>query len=98
GPNAKVNSLERLRGECRHGILLVSDADIRVPPGYLQRVVAPLADPAVTMVTCPYRGAPAVGLGSILETLWISTDFQPSVLVARLLGIEVALGATMVFR
>jgi ceramide glucosyltransferase len=98
GPNAKVNGMEALRGKARHEILLVSDADIRVEPGYLQRVVAPLADPAVTMVTCPYRGAPAAGLGSILEALWISTDFQPSVLVARLLGIEAALGATMVFR
>ena len=98
GPNAKVNSMEALRREARHEILLVSDADIRVEPGYLQRVSAPLADPAVTMVTCPYRGAPAAGLGSILEALWISTDFQPSVLVARLLGIEAALGATMVFR
>ena len=97
GPNAKVNSLERLRREARYQILQVSDADIRVEPGYLRRVVAPLANPAVTMVTCPYRGAPAAGLGSILEALWISTDFQPSVLVARLLGIEAALGATMVF-
>ena len=98
GLNAKVNSLERLRSEARHEVLLISDADIRVAPGYLRRVVAPLADPAAGMVTCPYRGAPGEGLPSILEALWISTDFMPSVLVARLLGIEAALGATMVFR
>jgi ceramide glucosyltransferase len=34
----------------------------------------------------------------VLEALWISTDFQASVLVARLLGIQFALGATMAFR
>ena len=98
GPNAKVNSLERLRAECRHPVLVIDDSDIRVGPDYLRRVVAPLADPAVGLVTCPYRGVPGGGTPSLLEALWISTDFQVSVLVARLLGIRFALGATMVLR
>ncbi len=98
GPNAKVNGLERLRREVRYDLLVVSDSDIRVEAGYLGRVTAPLADPRVGMVTCPYRGVPARGLPSLLEALWISTDFQVSVLVARLLGIQFALGATMAFR
>ncbi len=98
GPNDKVNGLERLRREARYDVLLVSDSDIRVDPGYLGRVVAPLADPRVGLVTCPYRGVPGRGLPSLLEALWISTDFQVSVLVARLLGIQFALGATLVFR
>jgi len=98
GPNDKVNSLERLRRECRHEVLVVSDSDIRVGPDWLRRVTAPLHDPGVGMVTCLYRGAPGGGLPSLLEALWIAADFQPSVLVARLLGIRFALGATMAFR
>ena len=98
GPNAKVNGLQRLRREARYDLLVVSDSDIRVGADYLRRVTAPLADPRVGMVTCPYRGVPAKGLPSLLEALWISTDFQVSVLVARLLGIQFALGATMAFR
>jgi ceramide glucosyltransferase len=98
GPNAKVNGLERLRREARYDLLVVSDSDIRVDAAYLAHVTAPLADPQVGMVTCPYRGVPAPGLPSLLEALWISTDFQVSVLVARLLGIQFALGATMAFR
>lgn len=98
GPNAKVNGLERLRREARYDLLVVSDSDIRVEADYLRRVTAPLSDPQVGMVTCPYRGVPASGLPSLLEALWISTDFQVSVLVARLLGIQFALGATMAFR
>lgn len=98
GPNAKVNGLERLRREARHDLLFVSDSDIRVGRDYLRRVSRPLADPEVGLVTCSYRGVPAPGLPSRLEALWISTDFQPSVLVARLLGIQFALGATMAFR
>jgi len=98
GPNDKVNGLERLRREARYDVLVVSDSDIRVGPDYLSRVVAPLADPGVGLVTCPYRAAPGGGLPSLLETLWVSTDFQVSVLVARLLGIQFALGATMALR
>lgn len=98
GPNDKVNGLERLRGEARHEALVVADSDIRVRRDYLRRVVAPLADPAVGLVTCLYRGVPARSLPSVLEALWISTDFQPSVLVARLLGVPFALGATLAFR
>ncbi|MBI3696559.1 MAG: bacteriohopanetetrol glucosamine biosynthesis glycosyltransferase HpnI, partial [Acidobacteria bacterium] len=98
GPNAKVNGLERLRPECRYPVLVDDDSDIRVGPDWLRRVVAPLADPRVGLVTCPYRGAPDGGWPSLLEALWISTDFQASVLVARLLGMRFALGATMVFR
>jgi ceramide glucosyltransferase len=98
GPNDKVNGLERLRGEARHDVLVVSDSDIQVGPEYLRRVIAPLADPSVGLVTCLYRGVLARGWPSLLEGLWISTDFQVSVLVARLLGVRFALGATMAFR
>jgi ceramide glucosyltransferase len=98
GANAKVNGLERLRSEARHGVLLVSDSDIRVGPDFLRRAVAPLSDFRTGMVTCPYRGVPGRGLPALLEALWISTDFQPSVLIARLLGVDFALGATLVFR
>ncbi len=97
GPNGKANGLERLRAECRHDVLVIDDSDIRVGADYLRRVVAPLADPAVGLVTCLYRGVPA-GAPALLEALWISTDFQVSVLVARRLGIPFALGATMVVR
>lgn len=98
GPNDKVNGLERGRGESRHDILVVNDSDIRVGRGYLRAVAAPLADPAVGLVTCLYRGVPAGTLPSMLEALWIATEFQVSVLVARLLGVRFALGATMAVR
>ena len=37
-------------------LLLVNDSDIRVPPDYLRRIVGPLEDPGVGLVTCLYRG------------------------------------------
>ena len=40
----------------RHELLLVNDSDIRVPSDYLRKVIAPLADASVGLVTCLYRG------------------------------------------
>jgi ceramide glucosyltransferase len=80
--------------------LLVNDSDIHVGNDYLRRIVAPLADLQVGMVTCLYRGVAASTLGSQLESLGISTDFCAGVLVARQLerGLRFGLGSTLAFR
>jgi ceramide glucosyltransferase len=97
-PNAKVGVLAELAKGARFALLLVNDSDIVAPPGYLLAVTTPLADPKVGLVTCLYRGA-ADSWAARCEALGISTEFAPSVLVARLLGqAEFALGSTMVFR
>lgn len=97
-PNGKVGSLEILARMASHPLLLVNDGDILVPPDYLKRVIGPLADPRVGLVTCLYR-ARASSIASRAEALGIATEFAPSVLVARLLSTSgFALGATMAFR
>ena len=97
-PNAKTGLLADLARRARHPLLLVNDSDIRVEPGYLRAVTAPLADPKIGLVTCLYR-ARAERWASRFEALGIATEFAPSVMVARLLGqAEFALGSTMVFR
>lgn len=97
-PNAKAGVLAELARQACYPVLLVNDSDIRVPPGYLAAVTAPLADPEVGLVTCLYRAA-AESWPARAEALGIATEFAPSVLVARLLGVaEFALGSTMVFR
>jgi ceramide glucosyltransferase len=100
GANVKVSNLAQMLAEARYDYLIVNDGDIRVPPDYLRRVTAPLADPRVGMVTCLYRGVAGATLGSRLEALGISTDFCPSVLAARQLegGIRFGLGSTLAFR
>jgi ceramide glucosyltransferase len=97
-PNAKAGVLAELARHARHPVLLVNDSDIKVPPNYLRDVAAPLADSQTGLVTCLYRAA-ADSWPSRAEALGIATEFAPSVLVARLLGVaEFALGSTMVFR
>lgn len=97
-PNRKVGVLADLAAAARYPILVVNDSDIRVEPDYLRRVTAPLADPAVGMVTCLYR-ARARGLAGRFEAVGIATDFAPGALVAPLVGVSgFALGSTMAFR
>jgi ceramide glucosyltransferase len=100
GANVKVSNLAQMLREARYEYLIVNDSDIRVERDYLRRVVAPLVDSAVGMVTCLYRGVAAATLGSHLESLGISTDFCPGVLVAQKLerGIHFGLGSTLAFR
>ncbi|HWR53605.1 MAG TPA: glycosyltransferase, partial [Bryobacteraceae bacterium] len=97
-PNAKVGVLTDLAAAARHAILLVNDSDVSVGGDYLRRVVPPLSDPQLGMVTCLYRARAATWPGR-MEAVGIATDFAPSVLVAPLAGVsEFALGSTMVFR
>ena len=42
GANAKVAKLAELEGLAKHELLVISDADVRVPPDFLANIVAPL--------------------------------------------------------
>jgi ceramide glucosyltransferase len=99
GANIKVSNLAQMLPAARHELLLVNDSDIRVPPDYLRKVVAPLADVSVGLVTCLYRGVASPTIGSRLEALGISADFMPGVLSARFLekGLRFGLGSTLAF-
>jgi ceramide glucosyltransferase len=100
GTNIKVSNLAQMIGSCRYDHLVLNDSDIRVEADYLRRVVAPLADSNIGMVTCLYRGIPENTLGSRLESLGISSDFTAAVLTARQLegGVHFGLGSTLAFR
>ena len=100
GGNLKVSSLIQMLPHARYEHLLVNDSDIRVEPNYLRRVVAPLRDAGVGIVTCLYRGIAGGTLGSRLEALGISSDFCGGVLSAIQMenGIHFGLGSTLVFR
>ena len=101
GSNVKVSNLEQMLPAARYQYLLINDSDIRVERDYLRRVIVPLLDDeGVGMVTCLYRGVAASTMGSQLESLGISTDFCPGVLVARQLegGLQFGLGSTLAIR
>lgn len=97
-PNRKVAKLAAMEAVAKHPVILISDADIHVGPGYLRAVAAELAVPGVGLVTALYR-ARAGSFAGRWEALGISTDFSPSAIVGRMLGVsEFALGSTMALR
>jgi ceramide glucosyltransferase len=97
-PNRKVGVLIDLARAARNQLIIVNDADIRVEPDYLKRVTAPLSNVKVGLVTCLYRPQGST-FAARFEGLGVSTDFAPSALVARLVGVEeFAMGSTLAFR
>ena len=98
GTNLKVSNLANAVTEAKHDILLIADSDIRVGRDYLRRVIQPLQDSDVGVVTCPYRSL-AQGWVAILEAIGTATEFHAGVLVSNQLeGIKFALGSTIVIR
>lgn len=99
GANPKVAILHELCRRARHEVLVVSDSDIRVGPDYLRRVVGPLHDPGVGLVTCLYRARGIRRLPEALEALYIDFTFLPSVAVGSFIPrLRTALGATIAVR
>ena len=98
GTNLKVSNLANAEVEAKYSLLLLADSDVRVGRDYLQRVIQPMRDPEVGVVTCLYR--PFVrGWVAILEAVGISTEYHASILVARSLeGMNFALGPTIAIR
>lgn len=100
GPNRKVSQLINLAGHAEHGVLVLADADMHMSPDWLTAVTAPLADPAVGLVTCLYRGEPAdAGLWSRLAALGIDWQFLPNACLGESMGrANGCYGATMALR
>lgn len=99
GPNYKVGNLISAVSTARYNILAISDADTKVSPEYLKKIVACLLQKDVGLVTCLYRGVNCKNLPAKLEALVVQTDFIPGVLVAeKTRGVKFAFGATIALR
>lgn len=99
--NAKVFSLAKLDAEATYDDYITSDADVRVRPDYLKRMVQNLRDPEVGLASCVYLGTahPGAGWASQLDAVGKSVEMTSGVLVAAMLeGMKFALGATMAVR
>jgi ceramide glucosyltransferase len=99
GSNFKVSNLINMASAACHPWLVIADSDIAVRPDYLEKISIPLADPAVGIVTCLYRGRSLDTFWTRLGTLFIDTWFAPSVRVASAFGgSSFGFGATIALR
>ncbi len=87
GINRKVSNLINIAERARHGVLVMSDADILVGPGYLRDVVGALGREGVGAVSCLYVGAGGADRCSRLSAMAINYQFLPSVALGKALGL-----------
>lgn len=99
GSNLKVAQLVQLEPRIKHAVLVISDADVAVPPDFLANAVAPLAAVEVGLVNCFYRLANPITLPMQWEAVAINADFWSQVLQSQMLKpLDFALGAVMATR
>ena len=99
GMNPKINQLITLQAAARHGIVVVSDSNIRVEPGYLHEIAALLEDPEVGLVTHSVVGVGAESLGSRLEALYLDSGISGGMIAAqRVANKSYVVGKSMAMR
>jgi ceramide glucosyltransferase len=101
--NAKVFSLAKLDSVARNDLYITSDADARVTPDYLRKMVQNLKDPKMGLASSIYLGTVHRGaearLSSQLDAVGKSVEMSSGVMVADMLeGTKFALGVTMAVR
>jgi ceramide glucosyltransferase len=99
GANAKVSQMVELEGLAKHDLVIISDADVRVPPDLLANLSAQLQPPEVGLVNCFYQLANPTTAAMQWEAVAINADFWSQVLQSRSLKpLDFALGAVMATR
>jgi ceramide glucosyltransferase len=101
GPNPKVGNLINMAKAGLDEVVAISDSDIALDTGHLQRAIDALAAPGVGAVTALYRGRPGVtgekwrAFGALFLDYW----FLPmAVLHARLAPLSVTYGPLTLVR
>ena len=83
----------------KNEVLILSDADVRVPKDLLTNLVQPLEKPEVGLVNCFYQLANPSTLAMHWEAIAINADFWSQVLQSKMLKpLDFALGAVMATR
>jgi ceramide glucosyltransferase len=96
GTNRKISNLINMYPSASYETLVMSDADIHVPPYFLDRVVSALGEKGVGLVTTLYTALPGTPrLATLMGANQINYTFLPGALLARKLGRQDCLGVTM---
>ena len=99
GANYKVSNLINMYRRAKHDLIVIADSDIRVESTYLDSINEAVRAPGVGLATCIYRAVNSGPLPSLIEALFINTDFTPLVMVARKVEKSTyAFGATIAIR
>jgi ceramide glucosyltransferase len=96
GVNRKIGNLINMYAHAKHDVIVMADSDIHAAPDYLTQLAAALARPNTGLVTTLYAGLGASNaFAARLGMSQINHSFLPGALMARRLGRQDCLGATM---
>jgi len=97
--NPKVAQLIDLTRHAQGSVIVVSDANVRVPPDYLRSMLADLLRPGVGLVSSAIRGTGDRSLGAALENAQLVGYILPAVVASELLANRIiTIGKSMMMR
>jgi ceramide glucosyltransferase len=99
GTNAKMAKLAGISARIQNRVVVVSDADVRIPTCFLKQLIPALEDSRVGLVHCFYQMTNPATMAMKWEAVAVNVDFWSQVLQARSLKpLDFAMGAIMAFR
>jgi ceramide glucosyltransferase len=99
GNNPKVSNLAGALLAAEHDLVLQTDANVRVRPGYLRDVVEEWQATGASMLGSLIAARGERSLGAVLDNIQINTFTTPGLCLAdRLANIQCVLGKAMLFR
>ncbi|HVO30870.1 MAG TPA: ceramide glucosyltransferase [bacterium] len=99
GMNPKVIVLAQLTPHAKHPLLLVSDSNVRLKPGFLRETAAHFADPQVGLVSNVIAGVGEKSFGSALENAHLASFISGAISGADVVaGQACVLGKSMMVR
>jgi ceramide glucosyltransferase len=99
GNNPKVSNLAGALRAAEHDLVLQTDANVRLRPGYLRAVVDEWQATGASILGSLLAARGERSLGAVLDNIQITTFTTPGLCLAdRLAGVQCVLGKSMMFR
>lgn len=99
GINPKVSNLAGALRAADHDLVLQTDANVRLRPGYLHAVVNEWQERGAAILGSLIAARGERSLGAVLDNIQITTFTTPGLCLAdRIAGIQCVLGKSMMFR
>jgi ceramide glucosyltransferase len=99
GNNPKVSNLAGALRAAEHDLILQTDANVRVRPGYLEDVVREYRARGAALLGGLIAGASERSLGAALENIQLTTFSTPGICLAyHLAGIPCVIGKSIAYR
>jgi ceramide glucosyltransferase len=99
GLNPKVNNMLPAYRHAQYPYILISDSNVSVDRDYLRRIIQPMQDPKIGLVTNLIRGVGAKTIGSLFENLHLNSFILGNVcFLKKFFNIPCVVGKSMLMR